>query len=224
MPNHVANRITGPSLDTIKQLLRTSQSVVDFNALIPMPLGLTIKVDFEVIDLARLAMRDLPDVNEPGIEGMIAKLTAGNMVRSPSPIKLSDERWAMFIQCLENKRRWGEYYWYDWACKNWGTKWNAYAIVESADSLYFETAWACPEPIVKALAAALKVGEFTWEYASEDYGNNLGIWTWRDSLLSKTEPEGDLEAWAAKLHGHTDEEIAEMRAERAADLAEEGAN
>jgi hypothetical protein len=223
MPNHVANRITGPSLDTIKELLRGKESAVDFNRLIAMPESLTIKVDFEVIDLARLAMRDLPDVNEPGIEGMIAKLTAGNMARSPSPFKLSDERWAMFIQCLENKRKYGEYYWHDWACKHWGTKWNAYAIVESSDSLYFETAWACPEPIVKAVATALKGGEFTWEYASEDYGNNLGIWTW-NVVLSKTEPEGDLEAWAAKLHGNTDEEIAEMRAERAADLAEEGAN
>ena len=44
--------------------------------------------------------------------------------------------------------------WYDWRCKNWGTKWNAYDIEIEWDDKYkehieieFKTAWSPPEPI-----------------------------------------------------------------------------
>lgn len=45
--------------------------------------------------------------------------------------------------------------WYDWRIKNWGTKWDATIISafrkKDTATLYFETAWAPPTEIYKAL-------------------------------------------------------------------------
>lgn len=45
--------------------------------------------------------------------------------------------------------------WYDWRVKNWGTKWDATIVSASRTkktaTLYFETAWAPPIEIYKAL-------------------------------------------------------------------------
>jgi len=46
--------------------------------------------------------------------------------------------------------------WYDWQVENWGTKWNAYAQSEprleyGTAVLQFDTAWAAPFPVIKAL-------------------------------------------------------------------------
>lgn len=46
--------------------------------------------------------------------------------------------------------------WYDWRCKNWGTKWNACdtEVAREGDAilLSFDTAWAPPIPIFKEVA------------------------------------------------------------------------
>ena len=41
---------------------------------------------------------------------------------------------------------------YTWCCDNWGTKWNAYEVVRRDYSLFFQTAWAPPKPVIVALA------------------------------------------------------------------------
>lgn len=48
--------------------------------------------------------------------------------------------------------------WYDWACANWGTKWNACDPTEFEKmddgriSIQFDTAWSVPWPIVEKLS------------------------------------------------------------------------
>jgi len=45
--------------------------------------------------------------------------------------------------------------WYNWRLEKWGTKWNAYhTSYENLDTeliLWFDTAWACPEPFFRVL-------------------------------------------------------------------------
>ena len=46
--------------------------------------------------------------------------------------------------------------WYDWRVKNWGTKWNAYSqsyqdLGYGVRELTFQTAWAAPRPVIRAL-------------------------------------------------------------------------
>jgi hypothetical protein len=220
MPNHVANRITGPCVDEIKKILSGTDSEVDFNRLIPMPETLSLQCSLNVVGAAEWACRDFPDTSGSGLSGLTSRLHMSNLLdRTSSPLQFGDEDWGMFIQCLQNKRLHGEYCWYEWALKHWGTKWNAYDVNVIDGSIYFKTAWSCPTPIVQALAKSLPPdASFVWEFADEDFGNNLGIWEFSGvELRSVEQEEGRFqpspEEWAMRLHGYSDSDIAEYRAE-----------
>jgi hypothetical protein len=94
--------------------------------------------------------------------------------------------------------------WYNWSCDNWGTKWNAYTQKMDDERIYFETAWAVPDPIVRKLAEVSKGLRWTWRYADEDYGRNYGVFRFDGKALSvEVEHLGngtDAEIWAAGLH------------------------
>ena len=62
------------------------------------------------------------------------------------------------------KRKYGYSDWYSWAIANWGTKWNINSnnifihIMEKDYTLLdFDTAWSCPEPVIKKLSKKYKV-------------------------------------------------------------------
>ena len=199
MPNHVANRITGPSLEDIRTLLR-GDTLVDFNRLIPMPPALDVNPNSRVRGAVKFALEG------GAVERMVAALEKTRVIQAACPLEFSYEDWNDFIQCLQNKRNHGRYFWYDWRCEEWGTKWNAYNENVGSAAIYFETAWSCPNPIVKALAGRLSKGGFRWEYADEDYGRNLGVWEYQRGRLEHSTPTGGLVAWAKALHWDTEEE------------------
>ncbi|WP_052350580.1 hypothetical protein [Paenibacillus gorillae] len=64
--------------------------------------------------------------------------------------------------------------WYRWSNHNWGTKWNAYEISINENVIKFDTAWASPIPIFKALSKQFPEFVFDIKYADEDYGYNFG--------------------------------------------------
>lgn len=65
---------------------------------------------------------------------------------------------------------------YQWCVDNWGTKWSAYDQEKrSLTSIYFETAWSPPVPVMDALAARFPDLRFMLEYADEDIGSNAGV-------------------------------------------------
>jgi len=108
--------------------------------------------------------------------------------------------------------------WHDWSRFCWGTKWGAYGVDDKRDTptlLHFQTAWAHPRPIVSALAAALPDASWTWEYADEDRGQNLGKYRVEAGrIYFDTVPEEGSKAaraWADALHGSSwdDDEDAE---------------
>lgn len=76
--------------------------------------------------------------------------------------------------------------WYDWRISHWGTKWDAYnsslnsSLKESDNTLWFDTAWSCPIPVLQKLAeVCCESGiDFEGEWADEDCGRNAGsFWT-----------------------------------------------
>lgn len=82
-----------------------------------------------------------------------------------------------------------EYYgaencWYEWNCRNWGTKWNACRAYSENNSIIFETAWSHPREIVNAILCKYKSfyydSDEDWslivEYADEDLGSNCGTY------------------------------------------------
>lgn len=72
--------------------------------------------------------------------------------------------------------------WYDWSVSHWGTKWNAYDVVEVSDEqITFDTAWAHPAPVIEALVHQVAESTDTEMflkviYADEDRGRNLGAY------------------------------------------------
>lgn len=93
-------------------------------------------------------------------------------------------------ECIVNKdshvsevegREW--FNWYEWHCKYWGTKWNAYdgyTIIKPHQLIFvFSTAWSAPFSVYEQLT---KLGyDFEIRYADEDIGSNCGLITWNNS-------------------------------------------
>jgi len=70
--------------------------------------------------------------------------------------------------------------WYYWSIENWGTKWNAYRANMERNGKHkvtytFQTAWACPFPVIQKLAEKFNV-YVRCAYYDEDFGNNCGIY------------------------------------------------
>jgi hypothetical protein len=102
--------------------------------------------------------------------------------------------------------------WYQWSCSHWGTKWNAYDMVVDTDGIRFETAWSCPEPIVRKLAEMLPGVEWQWAYADEDIGSNCGLWVRTAAGLGQIEPENPDE-FACSITGRDYDELLADREE-----------
>lgn len=68
--------------------------------------------------------------------------------------------------------------WYEWRCKYWNTKWNAYdgytIVGKTYITFVFNTAWSFPYAVAVELAKQLGY-DLELKYADEDYGNNCGI-------------------------------------------------
>lgn len=81
---------------------------------------------------------------------------------------------------------------YEWCLKSWGTKWNAYNQTRLSDTeVYFDTAWATPEPIFDLLATKYPNITFFVHYADEDIGRNAGILIYRHGKKTDSPaPEG----------------------------------
>lgn len=61
--------------------------------------------------------------------------------------------------------------WYSWHCKHWGTKWNACEanVIETDDELtiWFDTAWSPPEPVILKIIEMHPELEFEYKYVEE---------------------------------------------------------
>lgn len=89
----------------------------------------------------------------------------------------------------DEERPWFD--WYNFHCKYWGTKWNAYdcytKIGKSYIQFVFETAWAPPIPIIESLN--LLKYDIDYKYADENYGYNCGIHIYRNGILEELDTE-----------------------------------
>ena len=74
---------------------------------------------------------------------------------------------------LDLKEKYGYFNWYDWACANWGTKWNACdTFISGNNDIQFNTAWGEPTPIFYAMSKMYPNKEINIESFYEDGGHN----------------------------------------------------
>lgn len=81
--------------------------------------------------------------------------------------------------------------WYDWRNANWGTKWNAYDVIDADTHFAFNTAWSTPDPVIQALSQQFPTYTFYVEYADEDIGgDNHGTYTYiNGELVGETQED-----------------------------------
>jgi hypothetical protein len=187
MPNHVTNvlRVTAENEEEIFNAIKGEgeDQFIDFNKILPMP-------------------EDLKGTTSPTriiSEEEYAKQTADTFAGGITQ-EISDRL----------MKKYGANNWYDWANRNWHTKWNAYdqLITEDGD-IQFLTAWSTPAKVIQELSNLYPLAYFTVEFADEDTGYNCGSYTYQaGDLVECYEPTfGSDEAteFANKLHGYYEE-------------------
>jgi len=125
MPNWVNNTLTGPT-EVLKQLLKSSGQL-DFNIHAPMPMELRAY---------RAGSLVTEEQQAKAIEKDNLKL---DNLNHEIPMTEADQK--------RFSETYGATDWYDWAVKNWGTKWSPDLDQEFEDGdeeLIFQTAWAPP--------------------------------------------------------------------------------
>jgi hypothetical protein len=79
---------------------------------------------------------------------------------------------------LKEKELYGKNTWYDWRIEHWGTKWNSRNCecypYEGGTEIIFDTAWSCPEPVIRHLSEMYPDARSRHAWADEDIGQNVG--------------------------------------------------
>lgn len=171
MPNHVQNRITFSGtmkdVERVFDFLKGEDTLIDFNKIIPMPEELDIPAGSE----GTIGMNYLLYLEDKEMHAHLKEYY--ELVES-----FSKERKNECIELgkvyLSNRRKYGSPTWYEWSRANWGTKWNAYDTYREGDALYFQTAWNAVPELIGRIAEMFPEVSLEYEWADEDYGNNVG--------------------------------------------------
>lgn len=156
----------------------------DFNKIVPMPDGLNITSD------SWSNLIDGFSSHEP-LKKFIDKIKNG----------ITDEDLktglATLNQSIINYITTGYATWYEWSCAKWGTKCNSYSCEHENDNVWlFDTAWSGVPDIIEAMSKQFPDVTINYDYADEDTGYNVGIYVFKDGLVSHTEIEnGSKEAY-----------------------------
>ena len=188
MPNYVRNIIKFEGtqediLDMLKRIQNDSIGIgsIDFNKLIPMPESLNIECGSRTTQGVKM------------VKDFILKLTTEKLVSIQDNKELekvlneqtknvpeeSLDKWELGIKAALNQMKYGAETWYEWACENWGTKWNSCNFGENSGSfedntIQFDTAWSPPHPVMEKLAEEYPNISFEHRWADEDLGQNCG--------------------------------------------------
>jgi len=227
MPNHVLNImiLSGEEKDIAK--LRESikgvdddgeEMPIDFDKIMPMPKDLRIdSVHSGIISAAKWALKEINleprypgDMND--MSTVINAMETQNAFKEKSPLEFSDEDWDVFIQVLQNYKKHGVGYWYDWTRANWDTKWNAYSQREEDGTIRFDTAWSTPCKVIQKLSKQHPEVKIEIHYADEDTGCNCGMYVFKNGKQTMHyEPDYDDRKasvkYALSVRGITDPDI-----------------
>jgi hypothetical protein len=171
MPNHVTNYLTFTGNENqiakLFEEVQTKHSDFDFNSFAPMP-------------------RSLKNTSSPA-----------NIVTEEEykQWKESNDN-KKYVKLLTQKKsdnlikKYGHNNWYNWACNNWGTKWNAYNVQITENGFIFQTAWCTPLEAMIKLSEKYPEVTIKVRYIDEDFGNNVGEYTlWNGGIEDEYTPE-----------------------------------
>lgn len=99
-----------------------------------------------------------------------------------------------------NKQKYGYSDWYDWSCDNWGTKWNACNTEINGNTVYFNTDWKPPIPVIEKLARLHSECEIEFSYAEKQPGTLCGYYVFRNGEVVTGRSYQDESKEAFDLH------------------------
>jgi hypothetical protein len=173
MPNHTANNftITGPIAD-IKRFIdiaKDGDTELSFNKLVPMPdelRGISSPVRI-------MTQAEIDEVwatwNKQKADGTLSEYQKGG----PFGLGITQETSDRLIE------KYGTNDWYEWAVKNWGTKWDCYDVTSwditengdnSSATIYYQTAWSPVTNAWERISKNYPSLEFFHEFADEGGG------------------------------------------------------
>jgi hypothetical protein len=221
MPNHVTNLLTITAateerVAEIKSLISgkfdDGESMsIDFNKIVPRPESLNITSGSTTDN--GIAILQYRAGDETAIRGIMQYQWGKGFDTPEDLINYILEKGSANLEeaqkALDNEKLYGHRDWYGWSRDNWGTKWNAYSQELREDGVIkFETAWSTPEPVICALSRMFPDAQFDVRYADEDFGHNVGEYTYVDGeIVEESQPEGGSdEAYelAADITGYED--------------------
>lgn len=170
MPNHIQNRVhlvgDESTIEQVCNFIKGKEIVFDFNTVITMPEELNITSDGWLMPLEN------PFSRGANFYKHINDLKQ-HLEKFP---ELREDTESNFIQGIKNFLKYGFATWFEWCVENWGTKWNAYSQDDSrntSDTIFFQTAWSAPIPVLVALSKKFPTVNFVFAYADEDSGANV---------------------------------------------------
>lgn len=107
---------------------------------------------------------------------------------------------ALGEQVFVNKQKYGCADWYDWSCKNWGTKWNACETYIDGNTVYFDTAWSPPLPVIEKLSKLYPENEIEICFAEEQVGILSGRYVFQNGEIIDGERYNDCSKEAYDMH------------------------
>lgn len=202
MPNHVANvvRMKGIKNLPLFSVDDEGKQYFDFNKLIPMPESLNIEsgsradenIIYYLTEKCTIPLGCLESEKKDIVKKLVSNSFGGeswgeevfrrvNEKAYPESEEKKQKRYEDGKIYVDNYLKYGHTTWYDWCIEYWGTKWNAYSFeFIDDDTIKFETAWSCPEPIIKKIAEKYQDAKIEHWWADEDCGNNSGYKCYED--------------------------------------------
>lgn len=213
MPNWVTNRIVlygteQKDINEVIDFLKGDNGDMDFNKIIPMPEELRSTSCGSVEDLAWDYFEITELRNEEAANDRLTwnRYKERNIFTKDQLLKYMEKE---FQEVLEEEckykniieygkhlhnlhQKYGFHDWYEWSCKNWGTKWNACDAEREENVIKFETAWNNTGMLMLEVTKLFPEVTMGYEFADENFGYNLGRYTLKaGEIISEYEPEED---------------------------------
>lgn len=216
MPNWVQNNLKfnadDEELNRILEKIKNDEDgigSIDFSKITPMPESLKIECGSNTdkgLQMVKEFLESLPE-DIQNQEGAHDKLMEHLHDRGKDLSQEDRKIWELGVTAVDNINRYDAPTWYEWANKNWGTKWNAChcSCDKKSKALSFQTAWQAPLPVILKLSAMFPSIQMNLEFADEDIGHNCGRVVFKNGDIKKIyKPEEGREAYefTAKIWGY----------------------
>lgn len=179
---------TPEAKEKVFKLLRSKNSLLDFNNIVKMPESIKETIEGNISDDSyALYMYEVKkDVSEIGRLKYLYGYSQLSTRDFATILKNRGASLEIGEKIFSNEKIYGCHTWYDWCKKYWGVKGNAYDISKKDDSIIFYTANKGVPNLIYLLSLMFPYVKFEYSYAGDCYGYNCSYFLLKNGDLEKT--------------------------------------